>query len=262
MGCLLSCVACCCCSAAASLCCSCMPSCKNSTSTRVTYGVILLVVLISSCICLSPDIEKLLRKIPSLCPDGEGDSCQLIIGYGAVYRMCFALAIFFFVFSVCMINVKSSRDCRSAINNGYWLFKILAILGIMTGAFFIRDPNFLYVWMIFGFIGAGLYILIQLILLIDFAYSWNANWVNGYDTTGHRAYACGLVFFTCFFYAVSITAIVLFYIYFASAPSCHLGKIVVSINLIICVIASIISILPSIQEKQPTSGLLQVCLKF
>ena len=217
-------------------------------------------VLILSCICLSPDIENLLRKIPSLCPGGVDDLCQLITGYGAVYRMCFGLAVFFFVFSLCMINVKSSRDYRAPIHNGFWFFKILAIIGIIVGAFFIRDPNFLYVWMVFGFIAAGLYILVQLILFIDLAYNWNKRWVDGHEQTGKKIYIFALIFCTFLFYAASLTAIVLFYVYFASAPTCHLGKVVISINLILCVIASILSIAPFVQEKQPTSGLLQVCL--
>ncbi|VDK35048.1 unnamed protein product [Taenia asiatica] len=257
MGCLLSCLACCFCDAATSLCCKCLPSCKNSTLTRLYYGLVLLTVIIFSCICLSPEVEKLLRKIPSLCPGGSDDLCGQITGYGAVYRMCFALALFFFVFSLCMINVRSSRDFRAGIHNGFWFFKIIAILGIMIGAFFIRDPLFLYVWMIFGIIGASLLILLQLVLLVDFAHSWNEKWVEAYNETHHKGYACGLVSSAVFFYAVSITAVVLFYIFFGSVPSCRLGKMLVSINLILCVILSVISILPVVQDKLPSSGLLQ-----
>lgn len=258
MGCLFSCLACCFCDAAASLCCKCLPSCKNSTSTRFSYALILLMVLIFSCVCLIPDVENLLKKVPSLCPGGNDDLCQLITGYGAVYRMCFALSLFFFVFSVVMINVKSSADLRAGIHNGFWFFKILAIAGLMVGAFFIRDPQFLYVWRLFGLIGALLFILLQLILLVDFAHSWNEKWVGGYEETGNKAYSCGLILFTFIFYAATMAAIVLFYVFFASATPCHLGKMLVSINLILCVIFSVISVLPAVQEKLPSSGLLQV----
>nr|CDS24426.1 serine incorporator 1 [Echinococcus granulosus] len=257
MGCILSCLACCFCNAATSVCCKCLPSCKNSTLTRLFYGLVLLIVITFSCICLSPEVEKLLRKIPSLCPGGSDDLCGLITGYGAVYRMCFALTLFFFVFSLCMINVKSSHDFRAAIHNGFWFFKIIAIVGIMIGAFFIRDPMFLYIWMIFGLIGAALLILLQLLLLIDFAHSWNEKWTEAYNETHHRGYACGLISSTVFFYAISIAAAVLFYVFFGSSPSCHLGKMLISINLILCVTLSVISILPFVQENLPSSGLLQ-----
>jgi len=51
-----------------------------------------------------------------------GDSgvvqCENYVGFAAVYRVCFAMASFFFVFAVLMINVKTSKDPRSAVQNG------------------------------------------------------------------------------------------------------------------------------------------------
>jgi len=44
--------------------------------------------------------------------------CHMFVGYLAVYRVCFSLAAFFFLFMVLMIGVRSSRDPRSAIQNG------------------------------------------------------------------------------------------------------------------------------------------------
>lgn len=44
--------------------------------------------------------------------------CQSAVGYLAVYRLCFALAAFFFIMSIIMIGVKSSQDKRAGIQNG------------------------------------------------------------------------------------------------------------------------------------------------
>jgi len=73
----------------------------------------------------------LFEQIPGLCK-GIGvygmtmhDSfvdCHMFVGYLAVYRVCFSLAAFFFLFMVLMIGVRSSRDPRSAIQNG-WAFR-------------------------------------------------------------------------------------------------------------------------------------------
>ncbi|VDN10610.1 unnamed protein product [Dibothriocephalus latus] len=160
--------------------------------------------------------------------------------------------------SLLMIRVTSSRDCRAHIQNGFWFFKIAIIIGIMIGAFFITDPAFITTWMFFGIVLGFLYILVQLVLLVDFAHSWNEMWVNAYEETESRIYACALLFTTFFFYGLSIAAVVLFYIYFGNASICVLGKTLTSFNLILCVIATIVSILPAIQEKTPRSGLLQV----
>lgn len=258
MGCLISCIACCFCDAAASLCCKCLPSCKTSTSTRLVYGLILLAVLIISCVCLSPGIEKLLKKIPYLCSNEPDNICHLIIGYGAVYRMCLAMSLFFCFFAIAMIKVKTSADFRAAIHNGFWFFKILAIFGLMVGAFFIRGSRFLYVWRIFGLIGAVLFILLQVIIFIDLAYSWNQAWLDSFEESGNKVFVCGLIFSTFTFYAITLTGIVLLYVYFASAAPCQLSKMLVSINLILCFTFSIVSITSKIQKYLPNSGLLQV----
>ena len=42
------------------------------------------------------------------------------------------------------------------------------------------------VWMYFGFIGAFLFILIQLILIIDFAHSWAEAWVGNYEESDSK----------------------------------------------------------------------------
>ena len=39
------------------------------------------------------------------------------------------------------------------------------------------------VWLYFGMIGGFLFILIQLVLIIDFAHSWAEAWVGNYEET-------------------------------------------------------------------------------
>lgn len=45
--------------------------------------------------------------------------CNVQVGYKAVYRISFALAVFFFAFSLLMLKVKTSKDPRAAVHNGY-----------------------------------------------------------------------------------------------------------------------------------------------
>jgi hypothetical protein len=46
-------------------------------------------------------------------------------------------------------------------------------------------------------------------------------------------------------------------IFVLQPDDCALNKFFISFNLILCVIVSILSVLPSVQEMQPRSGLLQ-----
>ncbi|XP_050408189.1 serine incorporator 1 isoform X2 [Patella vulgata] len=258
-------VACCFGSAACSLCCACCPSCKNSTASRIGYALMLVIGTIVAAVMLDPGLRDTLDKIPGLCKDFLGsnyqvlktEQCDNVVGYLSVYRVCFAMAAFFFLFSLIMIAVKSSKDPRSGIQNGFWFFKILIMVGICVGAFFIPRGAFGQAWMIVGMIGGFIFILIQLILLVDFAHGWAESWVGKYEETENKCYYFGLFFCTAVFYILALAMVTLFYIYYADNADCKLHKFFVSFNLILCVIISVVAILPKIQEHQPRSGLLQ-----
>ncbi|XP_005993191.1 serine incorporator 1 [Latimeria chalumnae] len=263
---IASCVSC-LCGSAPCLLCGCCPSTKNSTVSRLAYCFFLLLGTVVSIIMIMPGIEAQLKKIPGFCVGGSSIpgihnqvNCDIIVGYKSVYRMCFALAIFFFFFSVLMIRVRSSRDPRATIQNGFWFFKFLALVGITVGAFFIPDGTFNTVWFYFGVVGGFLFILIQLILLIDFAHSWNEAWVQNAEEGNSKCWYGGLLFFTILNYAVSIAVVVLLYIFYTKPDACAANKAFISINLIFCIIISIVSILPKVQESQPSSGLLQASI--
>jgi hypothetical protein len=221
---------------------------------------------------LSPLIGDQLMKIPGLCESGEKLTvlpgsfgggvldCKDYVGFAGVYRVCFALACFFCLFAVLMINVKSSRDPRSAIQNGFWFFKIIALIGICIGAFFIQGQpgsKFAIAWMIIGMIGAFLFLLIQLVLIVDFAHSWNEKWIGRYEETQSKKWMAGLLGFTIFFFLLSITIVILLYIFYANSSECSMHKFFVSFNLVLCAAVSVLSIIPRIQEVNPRSGLLQ-----
>ncbi|XP_006631328.1 serine incorporator 1 [Lepisosteus oculatus] len=261
-----SCVSC-LCGSAPCLLCGCCPSSNNSTVTRIVFSLFLLMGTIVSIIMILPGMEAQLKKIPGFCVDGTSIpgiqnkvNCDIVVGYKSVYRMCFAMACFFFLFCVIMIRVRSSKDPRASIQNGFWFFKFLALVGITVGAFFIPDGTFNTVWFYFGVVGSFVFIIIQLILLIDFAHSWNQAWVENAEEGNRKCWFAGLLTFTFLHYALAFAAVVLFYVYYTKPDDCTENKVFISLNLIFCIIVSIVSILPKVQEVQPQSGLLQASI--
>jgi len=96
--------------------------------TRLIYAFILFLGAAVSCVMLTEGMESQLKKIPGFCEGGfkinvadrkVDKDCDVLVGYKAVYRINFALAIFFFVFSLLMLKVKTSKDPRAAVHNGY-----------------------------------------------------------------------------------------------------------------------------------------------
>ncbi|CAH0698975.1 unnamed protein product [Spodoptera exigua] len=256
-------LACCCGSAACSLCCSACPSCANSTSTRLMYTIMLLLVMVVACITLAPGLHDEMKKVP-FCKNSThyvpGDfkvDCDQAVGYLAVYRICFATCLFFVLMALITIGVKSSKDPRAGIQNGFWGIKYLIVIGGIIGAFFIPEGQFASTWMVFGMIGGFGFIIIQLILIIDFAHSWAERWVSNYEESESRGWYAALLFSMLTAYTLALVGAVLLFMYYTEPAGCGLSKFFISINLILVVIASGISVLPAVQEHQPRSGLLQ-----
>ncbi|NXU59976.1 SERC2 protein, partial [Turnix velox] len=257
----------CLCGSAPCLLCGCCPSTKNSTISRLFFTFFLFLGTLVSVIMIIPGIEKELHKLPGFC-EGSGSvlgvhthvDCSGFLGHKAVYRMGFAMAAFFFLFAVIMLCVRSSKDPRAAVQNGFWFFKFLVLVGLTVGAFYIPDGAFTSVWYHFGMVGSFLFILIQLILLIDFAHSWSQLWLHNAGESNSKGWYAALCIVTFIFYATSTAATVLLYVYYTKPEGCTHGKVFISINLILCLIVSAVSILPKIQEAQPHSGLLQASL--
>ncbi|TMW48761.1 hypothetical protein DOY81_006161 [Sarcophaga bullata] len=263
----------CCTGTAASMCCSACPSCKNSTSSRFMYAFMLLVGTILGAIALSPGLQGTLKKLPfcinststvsskaleSVSGGSLQVDCDYALGYMAVYRLCFGLACFFTLMALIMLGVKSSRDPRSHIQNEFWPLKFLICFGAAIGAIFIPDGSFGPAMMWVGLIGGLAFILVQLIIIVDFAHSIAENWID--NAENNRGYYYALVFVTLISYGLSIAGISLLYIYFTQSTECGLNKFFISINLILCVLVSILSVLPAVQERLPQSGLLQSSL--
>uniref|UniRef100_A0A8C7CNQ6 Serine incorporator 1-like n=1 Tax=Oncorhynchus kisutch TaxID=8019 RepID=A0A8C7CNQ6_ONCKI len=251
----------CLCSSATCLLCRCCPQSKNSTVTRVIYAFILLLGTIIACIMLSPGVDEQLKKIPGFCEDGAGINgninCTILVGYKAVYRVCFGMSMCFLAFALIMINVKNSRDPRSAIHNGFWFFKVAAMVAVTVGAFYIPEGPFTRTWFVVGTCGAFCFILIQLVLLVDFAHSWNESWVDNMERGNSRGWYAALLAVTGLNYVMAFIVIILMYMFYTRSEGCLLNKFFISFNLLLCAVASVVSVMPRVQESQPRSGLLQ-----
>ena len=73
-------------------------------------------------------------------------------------------------------------------NFRFWAIKYLLLIGGIIGAFFIPEGSFGVTWMYFGMIGGFMFILIQLILIIDFAHTWADAWVANYEETESKGW--------------------------------------------------------------------------
>uniref|UniRef100_A0A8C1YH46 Si:ch73-267c23.10 n=1 Tax=Cyprinus carpio TaxID=7962 RepID=A0A8C1YH46_CYPCA len=204
--------------------CRCCPQIKGSIVTRIMYAFILLLGTIIACVMLSPGVEQQLKRIPGFCHGGAGSGTP---------------------------GIEADVQCEIFV--GYKA----AMVAVSVGAFYIPEVPFTRMWFIVGSCGAFCFILIQLVLLIDFAHSWNESWVEKMEKENRKRWYIALLSVTGVNYILSFTAAVLCYNIYAQPEGCVLNKFFISFNMLLCVIASALSVMPRIQEYQPRSGLLQ-----
>ena len=256
-------MACCVGSAACGCISSCCPTMRSSTTSRIMYSGILLLMTAISLIIRIPGISEQMKKIPGICKEGgivPGIvSCEDLGTYLFVYKVCFPVALFFFLMSIIMIEVRSSKDIRAPIQNGFWLWKYLIVIAAIIGSVAGMPDSFAYPWMIIAYIFAFIFIIIQLLLLVDFAHTWNETWLENAENKD-RSWMCGIAFCFSFNFVAIIAGNVLLYVFYTKCDSNGLNIAVITINIILCIVVSVISILPAVQENNPHSGLLQVTL--
>jgi len=183
----------------------------------------------------------------------QGEECY---GYVAVQRINFALGIFHAIMALILVGVRSSKDGRAPIQNGFWGPKIIAWIGLIVITFFIPNPFFIVWGNYFALIGACLFLLIGLILLVDLAHNWAEYCQEKIETTESRVWTGLLVGSALSMYLASLAMTVVMYIFFARS-NCSMNQAAITINLLLLLIASIISIHPAVQAVNPRAGLAQ-----
>jgi hypothetical protein len=110
-------------------------------------------------------------------------------------------------------------------------------------------------------IGASIFILIGLVLLIDFAHTWSESCLDRWESSpsGSSTWQIILVSSTFLLYLLSILITTLLYTFF-TASGCTLNVTFVTINLILGLLVTVSSVLPVVQEANPKSGLAQASM--
>lgn len=179
-------------------------------------------------------------------------------GFFTVHRLNFALGMMHLTLCLIMINIKSTRDPRSRLQNGVWGLKFVFYLALVVLSFWI--PNGFYVWFSkwvsvpSGFI----FILIGLVLLIDFAHEWAETCIRNVELENENSpfWRKLLVGVTSLMYTASLIMTVVMLVIFCN-DGCNMNKSSVMINSILTLLTTFMSIHPKVQEYNPKCGLAQ-----
>mmetsp|Transcript_11559 Transcript_11559/g.32452 ORF Transcript_11559/g.32452 Transcript_11559/m.32452 type:complete len:442 (+) Transcript_11559:283-1608(+) len=268
MGCIAStaaCGACCCCSAAGDACGKCM---DPGQLAKIIYASVFIVVSLLTLV-MSYWASELMSWIPNIgnletgpCTEdaegGDGDECESALESSlAVYRMTFALFTYHLMLGLAVVNVKDRGECRAGIHTSWWWAKALLFVVLTVSAFLIPTPFFVvYGWL--ALVGAGAFIILQMLMLVDFAHTLNESWVSKYEVSEDRKYIAYLAGSTLTCFACAVTLVVLMFA-LQLGPATWVSPFLVTLNVILCLAITALSIHPRIQKAERTTpvGLLQ-----
>ena len=211
----------------------------SGVRVRAIYGFFLLMGFVLSLLLRNNYIQWISKWMIEHDSNCTQEEC---IGNQSAYRVSFALFIFFFVHwlfsSNC--NLCMSHAQRNAFNKAHFLFKLIAFIPLLIISFIIPNAFFgVYAWV--AVIASIFFLLAQLIILLDFSYSWSERWADEEESR----FQVGLMVAAIVLYAVGLTVIGLLYTWFGSSTDCKTGQAFISVTLVLAVLYTFVSIVSS-----------------
>ncbi|KAJ6242887.1 serine incorporator [Anaeramoeba flamelloides] len=214
---------------------------KKHNRVRAVYALIFSIFVVLALVFRSLGY-KLFKNLYSFdsCQEFEGDELNSCVGIHMVFRISFVLFIFFFIQMLILIGYRGndSADFRSTVQNGWWLPKIIFIVGLFIGSIFIPNSTFL-VWGRISQILSGVFLLLQIIYLIGWIHDLS-------DKLTERDMFKTLLLFTVILYGIGTTMIILSFVYFTGSK-CVL-------NIVFCVITIVLMVIYSAMSLKVETG--------
>ncbi|CAA0827304.1 Serinc-domain containing serine and sphingolipid biosynthesis protein [Striga hermonthica] len=233
--CLASCCAACACDA-----CRTVVSGISRRSARIAYCGLFALSLIVSWI-LREVAAPLMEKIPWInhfhqTPDREWFETD------AVLRVSLGNFLFFTLLAIFMIGVKNQKDPRDGVHHGGWMMKVICWFILVILMFFVPNGIISFYETTSKF-GSGLFLLVQVVLLLDFVHGWNDKWV-GYDEQFWYM-ALLVVSLVCYVATFSFSGL-LFYLFTPSGHDCGLNTFFIVMTLILVFVFAVATLHPSV----------------
>lgn len=163
-------------------------------------------------------------------------------GVYVVYRFSAALAIFFV--SLALMTIGHSRF-GARLHRGFWFPKVFMFLGILISMLWVPNDA-LQVYREVSRYCSFLFLLMQILLLIDFGYGWNEKWLNWDDklpeTNSPCTWKLAILMSTSVMYLLSLAAWIYMYITFGK-HGCTAQQWIISICMGLCVAMTAVSMI-------------------
>ncbi|KAK9288179.1 hypothetical protein L1049_016628 [Liquidambar formosana] len=233
----------------------CLAQRKKSLRARYTYGIIFL--LTNLCAWFVRDYGQ--RVFPHLhnlqaCGIG-GHDCFRTMGVLRVSLGCF---IFFLIMFLTTCKTSKLYEALNTWHSGWWALKFVLLIMSLVVPFFFR-PDIIHLYGEIARVGAGIFLILQLISVIEFITWWNNYWMPN----DKRKPSCFLgLFMSTLFYIASICGIVLMYPLYAPKASCTLNIFFITWTAILLTVMMVISLHSKVNRGFLSSGIMASYVVF
>ncbi|KAG4126271.1 hypothetical protein ERO13_D10G146100v2 [Gossypium hirsutum] len=185
----------------------------------------------------------------------RGSDCFQTLGVLRVSLGCF---IFFLLMFLTTFSTRKLFDACSKWHSGWWALKFFLLVVSMVVPFFL-PPGFIQIYGEVARIGAGIFLLLQLVSVIEFIRWWNKYWAS--DEQSKQS--CSIALFTStVFYVASICGIVTMYYFYAPRPSCCLNIFFITWTAILLIVMMAMSLHSKVNRGLLSSGIMAAYVVF
>lgn len=264
-----------CASLAVSCCsfCACKVCCTvgrlQSTGTRLCYAFLLFLTFFIALAMLGTNVQHWVNENLAAKVWFSDENSQYItddlVGAMAVNRVMSASVAFHVLMIPLTVGVESTRNTRAALHNGLWSLKILGWLGLIVAMFFLPNEVFTTLSSTVYRIGGCLFVLYQLIQLIDFVFRFYATVYldRGDPDSEGGAWFCLATVITLLSYGwVLFVAVVAIVVHADTDAGCAEGLVAVGLGFVLCLVVSALSVSGFVRgakntPKAHTNGIFQ-----
>ncbi|XP_057839431.1 uncharacterized protein LOC131049404 isoform X1 [Cryptomeria japonica] len=224
----------------------------SKRSARLAYCGLFALSLILAWI-LREVAAPLLKKIPWINNFTNTPSTEWF-QTDAVLRVSLGTFLFFAIFSLIMIGIKTQNDVRDGWHHGGWIVKMICWFVLVVLMFFL--PNLVIsVYATLSIFGSGFFLLIQVIMLLDFTHTWNDAWVAKDEQFWYIALL--VVSLVCYIATFAFSGL-LFYWFNPSGNDCSLNIFFIVMALILAFAFAVIALHPKVNGSLLPASIISI----
>uniref|UniRef100_A0A0D9Z9H1 Serine incorporator n=1 Tax=Oryza glumipatula TaxID=40148 RepID=A0A0D9Z9H1_9ORYZ len=172
----------------------------------------------------------------------------------AVLRVSLGNFLFFAIFALMMIGVKDQNDRRDAWHHGGWIAKIVVWVVLIVLMFCV--PNVVItIYEVLSKFGSGLFLLVQVVMLLDFTNNWNDSWIEKDEQKWEIALL--VVTVVCYLSTFAFSGL-LFTWFNPSGHDCGLNVFFITMTIILAFAFAIIALHPQVNGSVMTASVISV----